>query len=260
MSDGLEGKNRFVIICTARTGSNLLARSLARAPQVRCFGEVAKFNFASEPNAFAPFVRLTGREEAGLASLQKNDIASFIFDVIYKLPCEAVGFKLFYEHCREGDRVKLWDRLSAEKSVKVVHLTRDATFDLYLSLLYAQRTNQWLVRHEDAETASNDSEDIEVDVEHCRAFLERYLASRQQTAERFSAHPYLEVDYSELESDLGATVSKIRRFIGAPDPHEPKAALLKQASRKAEEKVLNYKSIREAFEGTSLAHLFPFNA
>ena len=248
--------SQFVIICTARTGSNLLARCLTRPPHVRCFGEVAKVSYPSEPNAFAPFVRLTGRDKMDLAKLQREDIGKFIFDVVYALPGDAVGFKLFYEHCREPDRAVLWDRLASRKSLKIVHLTRNAAFDLYLSLLYAQRTDKWLARLDDAEALPNDSEDIEVDVEHCRAFLQRHLDWRRETATLFSAHPYVEVDYSDLEGDLSGALAKVREFVGGPNPNENPAPLRKQAGRRADEKVRNYEAVKAAFEGTSLASMF----
>lgn len=235
-----------------------MTRSLARPPQVRCFGELAKFNFASEPNAFAPFVRLTGREEAELKELQFTDIAGFIFDLVYALPGNAVGFKLFYEHCREGDREKLWERLALEDEVKVVHLTRNATFDLYLSLLYAQRTGKWLMKHDEAEAAPNDADDIEVDVEHCRAFLQTHLNWRREAKARFAAHPYLEVDYSDLENDLVGVLTNVRGFIGAPELTDQMPPLKKQATRQAADKVLNFKAIKNAFADTELAPMFPF--
>jgi len=246
----------FLIVCTARTGSNLLVRSLARPPHVRCFGEVAKANFATESNAFAPFERLTGRDGEDLAKLQAEDISGFVFDVLYTLPGDAVGFKLFYEHCREPGRVQLWDELASHKALKVIHLTRNATFDLYLSLLYAQRTDKWLTRPDDPGALANDSEDIEVDVDHCRAFLQRHLDWRRETEARFGSHPYMEVDYGDLETDLPAALSKVRQFIGAPNLKENLVPLRKQAARRAYEKVRNYESVRAAFKGTSLARLF----
>ncbi len=248
--------NKFVIVCTARTGSNLVARSLARPPLVRCFGEVAKFNFATEPNAFAPFVRLTGRDEEDLARLQREDIEGFVFDMLFALPGDAVGFKLFYEHCREAGRANIWDRLADETGIKIVHLTRNAIFDLYLSLLYAQRTDKWLIRSDDASAPPNDSEDIEVDVAHCRAFFERHLQRRREAVRRFASHPYMEVDYGDLEADLAGALANIRNFIGAPSPRQYLAPLRKQAARPAHQKVINYDAVRAAFDGTDLASMF----
>jgi hypothetical protein len=223
---------------------------------VRCFGEVAKANFATEPNAFAPFERLTGRDAQDLSKLQREDISRFVFDVLYALPGDAVGFKLFYEHCREPGRARLWDELASRKALRVIHLTRKATFDLYLSLLYAQRTDKWLTRPDDAGPLANDSEDIEVDVEHCRAFLQRHLDWRRETQRRFGAHPYVEVDYADLETNLTGALSKVRQFIGAPNPEDNPVPLRKQAARRADEKVRNYQSVKAAFRGTSLATLF----
>jgi LPS sulfotransferase NodH len=233
---------KFVIVCTARTGSNLLVRSLNRPPRARCFGEVAKLSFPTEGNAFTPFERLTGRTAEDLERVQQGDVVGFVFDTVYAAPALTVGFKLFYEHCREPERAPLWDRLAADATLRVVHLTRNATFDLYVSLLYAQRTDRWFTRHDD-DSAPNDSEDIEVDIEHCRRFLLRYRESRRQAAALFSAHPYMEIDYGELDADLAGALTKVRRFVGAPDPLEDRVPLRKQAARSVAQKVRNYQAV-----------------
>jgi LPS sulfotransferase NodH len=248
--------NRFLIVCTARTGSNLLVRSLNRPPRARCFGEMAKLSLPSEANVFAPFERLTGRGEQDLCTLQQTDVSGFIFDVVYSLPGEAVGFKIFYEHCRETGREGLWDRLAADEAIRVVHLTRNAAFDLYLSLLYAQRTDQWFTRRDRPDTPPNDSEDIEVDPEHCRRFLQRHLDSRDAASDLFRAHPLLEIDYADLERDLAGALANVRAFIGAPRPQEDPVPLIKQAARQAREKVRNYEAVRAVMNGTRLAALF----
>jgi LPS sulfotransferase NodH len=248
--------SKFLIVCTARTGSNLLVRSLNRPPRVRCFGEVAKLSFPTEGNAFTPFERLTGRTVEDLARMQQGDVVGFIFDTVYAAPAPTVGFKLFYEHCREAERAPLWQRLADNRSLRIVHLTRNATFDLYVSLLYAQRTDQWFTRHDEPEGRPNDAEDIEVDIEHCRKFLLRYRQSRGAAAALFSDHPYMEIDYNDLEDDLAGALTKVRRFIGAPDPQEDRIPLRKQSSRKAVEKVRNYQAVKAAFAGGDLESVF----
>jgi LPS sulfotransferase NodH len=248
--------SKFLIVCTARTGSNLLVRSLNRPPRVRCFGEVAKLSYPTEGAAFTPFERLTGRAAEDLARAQQGDVVRFIFDTVYALPAPTVGFKLFYEHCREPERAPLWDRLAADRSLRVVHLTRDAAFDLYVSLLYAQRTDQWFTRHDDADGRPNDSEDMDVDVDHCRRFLLRYRQSRAAAAALFSAHPYMEIDYADLDDDLAGALTRVRRFIGAPDPREDRVPLRKQSAREAAAKVRNYQAVKAAFAGGEFESLF----
>ena len=141
--------------------------------------------------------------------------------------------------------------------MRVVHLTRNAAFDLYVSLLYAQRTDQWFTRHDELDSQPNDSEDIDIDIEHCRRFLHRHFESRAKATALFSAHPYMEIDYSDLETDLGAALAKVRRFIGAPDPLEDRLPLRKQAARRPAEKVRNYQAVKAAFRGGGFESLFP---
>lgn len=255
MSQPSGGKNRFVIVCTARTGSNLLVRSLNRPPRTRCFGEVAKASFASEADAFAQFERLSGRGATELAAMQIEDVGSFIYDVIFELSGDTVGFKIFYEHCREPGRAGIWDRLVADAGLRVIHLTRNATFDTYLSLLYAQRTDQWFIRRDHADSPPNDLDDIDVDLEHCRSFLQSYLDKRRKASALFGGHTYMEIDYSALETDLAGALAEIRHFIGAPTPKEDPVPLRKQAARPAHEKVRNYFEVVETLRGAGLADL-----
>ncbi|MEO7026687.1 MAG: sulfotransferase [Caulobacteraceae bacterium] len=250
-------KTKFLVVCTARTGSNLLTRSLARPPDVRCFGELAKANYQSEPNAFAKLERLTGRGAQELAKLQSDTIEKFIFDIVYKIEGEAIGFKIFYEHCREATRAVLWDRLAAERALKVVHLTREAGFDVYVSLLYAELTNKWVTLRGDSDAQANDLDNIIVDIEHCRGSLQRHFNRRREATTMFGRHPYLEVDYNELEIDLSGTLRKVRGFLEVPQQEIDIAPLRKQAARPAREKVRNYAEVKAAFRGTDLASMFP---
>ena len=250
-------KTKFLVVCTARTGSNLLTRSLGRPPDVRCFGELAKANYRAEPNAFTTLQRLTGRGAEELAELQSETIENFIFDIVYKIEGEAIGFKIFYEHCREATRAVLWDRLAAERTLKVVHLTRDAGFDLYVSLLYAELTNKWVTLRGEFDAQANDSDNIDVDIGHCGRFLQRYFDRRREAAKAFARHPYLEVDYSELEGDLSGALHKVRDFLEVPQQGIDIAPLRKQAARPAREKVRNYAEVKAAFRGTDVASMFP---
>lgn len=246
---------RFLVIATARTGSNLLVRGLNRPPATRCFGEVAKALFSAEPRAFAVISRLSGRPEASLAALHSRNVEDFIFDVLYNIRSAAVGFKLFYEHCREPGRRGLWGRLAEESAIDVIHLTRNCAFDAYLSLLYAQRTGSWLKQPGDS-ALPNDLSDVEIDVDDCRTFLAWYSKCRREVTRSFSSHRYLEIDYSGLVADFDGALSEVRQFVGDCEPPSGKVPLEKQASRPAWAKVKNYDALMAAFHGTEFATMF----
>src|SRR5882757_756143 len=56
----------------------------------------------------------------------------------------AVGFKIFYEHCREdADAQKAWSYLIADQGIRLIHLIRENLLESLLSLVIAESTNEW---------------------------------------------------------------------------------------------------------------------
>ncbi|SDH03690.1 hypothetical protein [Psychroflexus sediminis] len=112
--------SKFVIIARSRTGSNLLNSYLNNSPQIIARGE------------------LFGR----IGDKDKKRIWTDIYRKYSSLVCW-VGFKLFYEHPVDSDSKFVWNQIKKDKSILIIHLTRDNKVRAELSKLIAFKTKKW---------------------------------------------------------------------------------------------------------------------
>ena len=135
-----EGKPRaFVVVSSARSGSNLLVGYLRQVRQVACFGEIFRDAYPGSPGWDKLVERLGLPRDA--ADLHARDITAF-WELVLEQGLRRrgwVGAKAFYYH-RRGERI--WDRFG-EDDHRVIHLWRDATFDQYVSRLLAVSSGEW---------------------------------------------------------------------------------------------------------------------
>ena len=129
----------FVIVCSARSGSNLLVGYLRQVREVACFGEIFRDSYPGSPGWDKLVERLGLPRDA--ADLHARDVTAF-WELVLEQGLRRrrwVGAKAFYYH-RRGERI--WDRFG-EDDHRVIHLWRDATFDQYVSRLLAVSSGEW---------------------------------------------------------------------------------------------------------------------
>jgi LPS sulfotransferase NodH len=129
----------FVIVTSARSGSNLLVTYLRQVTQLACFGEILRERFP-ETSGWDKLVRRLDLP-ADARRLHAEAPTEFwgLFLAHGLRRRRYLGAKAFYYH-RRGDR--LWDRFG-EPDHRVLHLWRDATFDQYVSRLLALASGEW---------------------------------------------------------------------------------------------------------------------
>ena len=135
-----EGEPRaFVIVSSARSGSNLLVGYLRQVSQAACFGEILRDQFVDKPGWGKLVDRLDLPDTARM--MHAHDLNAFweLFLAHGLRRRRWLGAKVFYYH-RRGDPV--WERF-AERDHRVIHLWRDATFDQYVSRLLAVASGEW---------------------------------------------------------------------------------------------------------------------
>lgn len=250
--------NRFVILAAARTGSNLLVRSLNQPPRVRCFGEVAKPSYPQDRWAIDLLSKVTNCTPEALTSLHERSLSDFVFRVLYDLPgAQCGGFKFFYEHRQYPAAERLWQQLAEDPTIRVVHLTRGNLLDMFLSLVYARRTDVWVAPRQDGgEDAGNDNEDVTLDALDCQEFFDGYARDREHARRDFVEHPFLEVTYEELSNNPHEVVNSVRRFVGVPELQDYTPPLSKQAKRAAADKITNFRQLAAHFERGKWGYLF----
>lgn len=266
---------RFIILSTARTGSNLLTFLLKAHKNVVMHGEIFNLYALEEPQL----------EKALTAPLS---YVSEYFDPGHSEEVKAVGFKQFYNHLRmeyfmgmdhpgetpdelnkkitglmssvtqESDIAALFDRfektwqyLRDEKDIRVIHLKRDNKFETLVSLKTAFITDQWLTYRGQGSPKTL----LEVQPEACQRFFEQIDFYERFYGDMFSTHPILDVEYQRLVEDRDLMLHEIFEFLDLP-PIPVKAALKKQIAYPMNEIVTNYHELKQHFLDTQWSRYF----
>jgi LPS sulfotransferase NodH len=230
---------RFIILGHARTGSNLLAASLDRHPDVTVYGEL--FHDVELKRSRWP-------TPAGFLC-DGDDPVAFLESSVFLATsgARAVGFRLFYDHGRRIARGEaLWEHLVADDAVRVIHLWRSNLLESYVSRLVARRTGQWLRRA--TVVAPARTEPFEVDIAECRAYFDDVTERRAWARRAFARHPTVEITYDDLASAFHKTCDSAFEFLGVV-PVVVREPFAKQAFVPLREQVANFDALRDAFLG-----------
>jgi LPS sulfotransferase NodH len=260
---------RFMILSSARTGSNLLLSLLSAHPQVKTYGEL--FNLGAL------------RHEDLVQAL--DDPIAYLQQRVYKphrAQVSAVGFKMFYEHLTEdyfrklvdtadasaelrlqfkrlGDFIDAnyewrtlesrfraaWQFLIADRSLSVIHLTRHNMLDSLLSLKTAFATRQWWTLNDDGGPAPP----VHLDPDECRRYFQKLDGFVDAADRAFGAHRKLDVSYERLVEHRPEALGDICAFLDVP--YQDVATRMKKQRRvAASESVVNYGQLKDMFRET----------
>ena len=237
---------RFVIVTSARTGSNLLAHSIGRDDTVVVYSEILR-----RQDIFPPrFARL-----GNSSRIFRDDPVRFLERYIYrKYPRKvlAVGFKLFYYHApRDSEWGRaVWRYLAGDTGLRVIHLRRRNLLAAQISLRKADETNQWIRYSDPAQQSA-----MPLDFEETRASFEQQRAWERDAAERFAGHPLLEVFYEDLAADFSGELHRVQTFLELR-VRNLSPATSKRPSQPLAEQIVNYHELKAQFAGTPWAEFF----
>jgi len=112
---------RFVILSSARTGSNLLQTMLSSHEQIASYGEL--FNQDDPGRILWNNPRPSSAEDV---ALRDADPCGFLERRVFAVPrsVRAVGFKLFYFHAPDGPWSAIWPYLRSMPGLRVIHIRR----------------------------------------------------------------------------------------------------------------------------------------
>jgi LPS sulfotransferase NodH len=260
---------RFMILSSARTGSNLLLSLLSAHPRVKTYGEL--FNFGAL------------RQDDLLQAL--DDPIAYLQQRVYKAhraEVSAVGFKMFYEHLTEDYFRKLvetddaseelrrqftrlaefisanydwptlerrfqaaWQFLIDDQSLSVVHLTRHNMLDSLISLKTAFATRQWWTLHDNDQPAPP----VHLEPDECRRYFQKLDGFVADADRAFAAHRKLDVSYEQLVDHRQGALDEIFAFLNVP--YQDVATRMKKQRRvAASESVVNYGQLKDLFRET----------
>lgn len=245
MDAGVFGHARytpFVILGRSRVGSNLLRGLLNAHPAAIAFGEVFRGDRAMDWDHVGYFQ--DGRSRAMREAHPEQFISTRVFGR-YPRATQAVGFKLFYYHAREGRDAGVWQYLASRPDLRVLHLKRRNILQTHLSRKRAALTDRWVNTSGQPEAPIA----VELDYEECRKDFEQTRAWEEECDRWFGGHDKVDVAYESLAGDYQAEAARIQTFLGLP-PHAVAPSTFQQARQPLRDTITNYADLEARFAGT----------
>ncbi|MBL3659045.1 sulfotransferase domain-containing protein [Fulvivirga sediminis] len=240
--------NKFILLAHPRSGSTLLISYLKSHGQILAHGEVFNENECD----LSPLVRpnITGEE---LMKRRDKDPIAFLENYVFinTLPWKKItGFKIHYQQANEGKK-EVWNYLANDRSLKIIHLTRENSLEAYTSLMLAIKTNKW--------TQTTDSPSpkltIALDQLECRYFFKRIERNREYYNNLFKNHQILHLTYDELYKNKKNTLTHVQEFLNV-NIEDLDADLRKQNKTPLPEVIENYNALKQAFSKTQWERFF----
>jgi LPS sulfotransferase NodH len=266
---------RFMILGSARTGSNLLLSLLSSHPSIKTYGELFNLDMLPRDN-------LTEVLEDPVAYLRRR---------VYKQHApgiSAVGFKMFYDHLTKDyfdkpvraadisqrlqdrfDRFSAfiesnydwdslaqrfrdtWDFLIEDVSLAVIHLKRRNALDTLISLKRAFATNEWW----SLKSESRPTFTVHLDPEECSHYFQRMSDFQAEADTAFATHPKIDVIYEDIAERQQDALTRIFALLDVPClPLTTR--MTKQNPAPAWETVTNYEQLKNHFRHTQWSALF----
>lgn len=260
---------RFMILGSARTGSNLLLSLLSAHPHIKTYGEL--FNLDMLPQGSL------------LEALE--DPATFLRKRVYqthKPEITAVGFKMFYDHLTRDYFKKLidvsdaspqlqekyaqfsnfiesnyawnvleerfrttWQFLRNDQSLAIIHLQRRNMLHTLISLKRAYMTSQWWSLKSSSQTIPP----VHLEPEECCRYFENLSSAAAEADAAFAEHPKINVIHEDLIESQQDTMQQVFAFLKVP--HKPVATRMKKQNLASpRETVSNYEELKSYFQHT----------
>lgn len=227
-----EGSGKFVIISTARTGSNLLVSLLNSHPKISCHGEVFKV--------------YTNKE-----ALQSN------WDAIFrntKTKKQCVGFKLFYEHPLNSSNKFIWDLIENDHSIKIIHLKRNNLLKSYTSLQIAYKSDVWAKKNDNQNILLEDKR-VHINITECFNYFKETEKSIQNVKKKFVKHNYTEITYEDFILDKQNQMDKLFKWLNLPS-FKVSSNLKKQNKEPLKDLIINYKELAIALNKAGYSNFY----
>ncbi len=220
-------ENKFVIFCTARTGSYLLVDYLNQQKGIVCHGELYKPAKIELDDKYRSQLKINDK-------LKRDSMPLKFLNEIYRItPSDYTGFKIFPAHNK-----KVRDYLSSDISIKKVLLRRNEV-EVYLSLLMARKTKMWI--NKDVDKQPNPKLIFHPSVfdnhyNHLRCFYDDLISELEKSQQQFFT-----ISYNELvgQKKLYDLIEFIKNE-NIPGELKLETKLKKQITKNYKEIVSNY--------------------
>ncbi len=233
---------RFVILCTGRVGSNMLSSFLNSHPGIVVKGEIF------------------GQSEArGLRNNANLDLDAYIEREAYSdypRGIQAAGFKLFYNHAKRKmpEPNAMWNYLEADRSIKMIHLTRDNLLRAYLSKVIADKTARW-TQAGPLNAVSTEEKRTTLDFDEAKRRFSKIQSWESEANKSFRNHDMIHVTYEQLAAEPQPTLNDIQKFLGV-EPRNLSSFHTKQNPERLSVLIENYSELKAKFADTSWIKYF----
>jgi len=230
---GHSNYRKFVVLTRDRTGSNMLIQALNAHPHIASDYEI--------------FGKLCGQTEKSILEKCWSKQPFYI---------RAKGFKIFYYHPQDTEESAIWDLLTAQKDLHVIHLKRRNLLHVEVSSRVAYTTGVYGVRSK-KEYSNYQKKLSPVEFSHddlVRLFKQNRDWERAG-ASRFGAHPMMEVCYEDMAGQFDEEYRRVLTFLGI-DYRPPRVDFKKQRTKSMRDLVKDYDALKAGFAGTEWEEFF----
>jgi len=225
---------KFIIITTARSGSQMLCEFLNKQKDIRCEFEILqpqrenkylRMLRQGKNESYNKFLEILGEDPSKFVGNRNRKFIEFLKIWEDASPCDFFGFKVFFKHHLGTYKLSLENAISYEdfaqymkdNDIKIIHLTRDNTFLKYISRLTSQITGV----HSSSSTSAINSISIEVIYKNFIKFRDDFIKEKQSVVD-FGLANGIDIHHVTYENLIGPDYADfykdILSFIGA-DPN-----------------------------------------
>ncbi|MYC60381.1 MAG: adenylyl-sulfate kinase, partial [Gammaproteobacteria bacterium] len=245
---GHKRTDKFMISCTARSGSSMLSTLLNSHPRVLCHGEV----LAAPHESAGPYhdLRSQGADvDDWLREYRQERPEAFLYDVCFN-PAghQSVGFKFKLEESLTSSYKSFRELLAADKDIKIIHLQRKNILDKYVSLQMTRQSGVFSIR---SSSQRPDLRPFTIDIPDFIAYVRKDRQRYETAFEMFRDHPSLHLTYEELCESRPAALGKVQDFLELPQADL--ATMMIKVIKKNTDLVLNLDEVREALAAEDAA-------
>jgi LPS sulfotransferase NodH len=236
---------RFVVVATARTGTNLLLGMLNDHPG--CYGGGELFNVDALAGETIPWREMEAADRPALLALRRRDPVAFWREISGMAAARGfsrIGFKLLYS--QGFSHRALLDHLAAEKKLPVIHLKRRNLLRRLVSERQAYATGKWAATPAQGPAAARPA--VRLDMAEMIASIRTTEEHQEIYDNLFAGHPVLNLVYEDLAARPQHVAARAAAFLGLAAPATPPAPRFAKTGHEALATALtDYEAIRAKF-------------
>lgn len=225
---------KFIIITTARSGSQMLCEFLDKQKGIRCELEILQSQKEEKylhmlrkgkNESYNKFTEILGEDPSKFVGNRNRDFIKFLRIWEDVSPCDFFGFKVFFKNHLGTFKLSAEDAISykdftqyiKDNDIKIIHLTRDNIFLKYISALTSRITGV----HSSSKGRGINSISVEVFYKQFNNFKDDFIEEKQSVVD-FGLANNIDIHHITYENLIGPNYvsfyKDILSFIGA-DPN-----------------------------------------